>query len=506
MSGGAAAKTGGGSADATAWLAVAAGTIGAFMATLDTSIVNTALPKIQGEIGASQTEGTWISTAYLVAEIVMIPLAGWFEKMLSLRVLLLFSVIVFTASSIFCGFSTNLVEMVIGRVGQGFAGGAFIPTALSIVATRLPPDKQPIGTALFGVTAVMGPVAGPILGGYLAEYFTWHYCFFLNVPVGIGLFALLIVGVPAEKMRLSLIRQADILGIIGLAFGLGALTVVLEEGQRDNWFQSDIIRNLSVVSAIGFVCLLAGQYVAKQPVIALKILKLPAFAGIFIMSLVVGGALYGTLYLVPQFLSEIADYNSYQAGLYTAISGGPTMALMAAFPWLLRSVGLRYLVSIGLVVYGLSCLSNSFLSADAAGPELVLGQLLRGVGMFFSLIMLNQAAATAVSKKYASDASGLFNAARNLGGSFGLAAIATLQERRGNFHHERIVESLNVQQLHAQVPNLSLGQLNQLVTTQANVMSYNDMFFLFSMVLFGAVPLVFFLKAHPLKRGPQAAG
>ncbi len=496
----------GGGDDKTAWIAVAAGTIGAFMATLDTSIVNTALPKIQGEIGASQTEGTWISTAYLVAEIVMIPLAGWFEKMLSLRVLLLFSVVVFTASSVFCGISSNLVEMIIGRVGQGFSGGAFIPTALSIVATRLPPEKQPIGTALFGITAVMGPVAGPILGGYLAEYFTWHYCFFINVPVGIGLFTLLIIGVKAEKMQLDRLREADVLGIIGLALGLGALTVVLEEGQRDNWFESDIIRNLAILSVIGFICLFAGQYVAKKPVIALKILKTPAFAGVFVMSLVVGGALYGTLYLVPQYLSDVSSYNSYQAGLFTAISGGPTMALMVIFPWALRTIGLRYLVAIGLLVYGLSCLSNSFLSADAAGPELVMGQLLRGIGMFFSLIMLNQAAATAVAKKYAPDASGLFNAARNLGGSFGLAAIATLQERRGNFHHERIVSSLNMDQVRAKLPNVGLAQLNQIVDQQSTVMTYNDMFFLFAIVLFATIPLVFFLNSEPLKGGPQSGG
>jgi DHA2 family multidrug resistance protein len=506
MSDAKAPKKGSGGADATAWLAVAAGTIGAFMATLDTSIVNTALPKIQGEIGASQTEGTWISTAYLVAEIVMIPLAGWFEKMLSLRVLLLFSTIVFTASSIFCGLSENLVEMIIGRVGQGFSGGAFIPTALSIVATRLPPEKQPIGTALFGVTAVMGPVLGPILGGYLAEFYSWHYCFFINLPVGIGLFALLMIGVKAEPMQLDRLRDADVLGIIGLALGLGALTVVLEEGQRDNWFDSELIRNLAGLSFIGFICLFAGQFVAKRPVIALKILKIPAFAGVFVMSLVVGGALYGTLYLVPQYLSEVSNYNSYDAGLFTAISGGPTMALMVVFPLVLRTIGMRYLVAFGLILYGSSCLSNSFLSSDAAGPQLVQGQLLRGVAMFFSLLMLNQAAATAVSKEYAPDASGLFNAARNLGGSFGLALIATMQERRGNFHHERIVEALDMVQVRAKLPNIGLAQLNQLVDAQSNVMTYNDMFFVFSMVLFATVPLVFFLKTEPVKRGPQAGG
>jgi len=506
MSGGKSSKTAAGSADGAAWVAVAAGTIGAFMATLDTSIVNTALPKIQGEIGASQSEATWVSTAYLVAEIVMIPLAGWLQKVLSLRVLLLLSVTVFTASSIFCGLSSSLVEMVIGRVGQGFSGGALIPTALSIVATRLPPDKQPIGIALFGITAVMGPVAGPILGGYLAENFSWHYCFFINLPVGIGLFVLLIIGVKQEPMHLDQFRQADVLGILGLVLGLGGLTVVLEEGQLDNWFESEMIRYLAVVSVVGFVFLGAGQFVAKRPVIALKILLTPAFAGVFVMSLVVGAGLYGTLYLIPQYLSDVADYNSYQAGLYTAISGGPTMALMLFFPLLLRTVGLRYLVGTGLIAYGLSCILDSYLSPDAAGPQFVPGQLLRGVGMFLTLIMLNQAATSAVSKEYAIDASGLFNAARNLGGSLGLAAIATLQERRGNFHHQRIVEALDVVQLHAKMPSTSPMQLNQIVTQQATVMGYNDMFFLFGIALLLAVPLAFFLDGKPRKGGPQASG
>ena len=176
-------------ADLGAWLAVAGGTIGALMATLDTSIINAALPTIQGEIGASGSEGTWISTAYLVAEIVMIPMAGWFEKIFGLRTFLLIVTVLFTIFSMLCGVAHDLNLMIVGRVGQGFTGGAMIPTALSIVATRLPAREQPIGVALFGVTAVLGPILGPVLGGWLTENVSWHYAFFLNVPIGIGLLA-----------------------------------------------------------------------------------------------------------------------------------------------------------------------------------------------------------------------------------------------------------------------------------------------------------------------------
>jgi DHA2 family multidrug resistance protein len=170
-------------ADLSAWLAVLAGTLGAMMATLDISIVNSALPTIQGEIGATPTEGTWIATSYLVAEIIVIPLGAWFAQFLGLRRFLLIAAVMFTGFSVLCGVADNLTTMVIGRAGQGFAGGAMIPTAMTIIATRLPPHQQPIGTALFGVTAIMGPVFGPLLGGWLTEAYSWHYAFLINVPV-----------------------------------------------------------------------------------------------------------------------------------------------------------------------------------------------------------------------------------------------------------------------------------------------------------------------------------
>ncbi|WP_296218641.1 MFS transporter, partial [uncultured Sphingomonas sp.] len=170
-------------ADMSAWVAVAAGTLGALMATLDISIVNSALPVIQGEIGASGTEGTWVATAYLVAEIVVIPMAAWLQRLLGLRTFLLTAAGLFTLFSVVCGTATTLTMMIIGRVGQGFTGGAMIPTAQTIIAQRLPPRQQPIGIALFGVTAILGPVVGPLVGGWLTENISWHYAFFINVPI-----------------------------------------------------------------------------------------------------------------------------------------------------------------------------------------------------------------------------------------------------------------------------------------------------------------------------------
>jgi len=318
-------------ADLGAWLAVAGGTVGALMATLDTSIINAALPTIQGEIGASGSEGTWISTAYLVAEIVMIPMAGWFEKIFGLRTFLLIVTVLFTIFSMLCGVAHDLNLMIVGRVGQGFTGGAMIPTALSIVATRLPAREQPIGVALFGVTAVLGPILGPVLGGWLTENVSWHYAFFLNVPIGIGLLALLVLGLRGQKTRWGMFAEADVLGLLGLLLGLGGLTIVLEDGQRDRWFESEQICILSLVSLFGFVLLAAGQFVAKRPVIRLSILFQRSFGGVFLLSLMLGAALYGMLYIIPQFLAQVAGYNAEQAGNVAMISGVPTIIMLSTW-------------------------------------------------------------------------------------------------------------------------------------------------------------------------------
>jgi DHA2 family multidrug resistance protein len=417
-------------ADLTAWLGVAAGALGSLMATLDISIVNSSLPTIQGEIGASATEGTWIATAYLVAEIVIIPLTGWLERVFGLRRFLIIAAVLFTSFSIMCGLSSNLTMMIVGRIGQGFTGGAMIPTAMTIIATRLPPRQQPIGTSLFGSTIILGPVFGPLAGGWLTENLSWHYAFFVNVPVGIVLLFLLFIGLPSSKMQPEEVVNADWMGIAGLALGLGGLTVVLEEGNREQWFESALIWKLTGLSLVGFVLLGLGQIYSRQPVIKLSLLRNRAFAAVFVLALVVGMVLYGTAYVIPQFLAAIAGYNSMQAGSVVFLSGIPAMMMMPLFPLLIARLDLRLIVGVGMLIMATSCYLDTTLTTVADGSDFMESQLLRGLGQVLCMLFLNQAAISSVSPSEAGDASGLFNAARNLGGSIGLALLATLQERR----------------------------------------------------------------------------
>nr|WP_218647468.1 MDR family MFS transporter [Sphingobium lactosutens] len=491
-------------------MAVAAGTLGALMATLDVSIVNSSLPTIQGEIGASGTEGTWIATAYLVAEIIVIPLSGWLERLLGLRTLLLVAASLFTLFSIACGLSTTLPMMIVGRIGQGFTGGALIPTAMTIIATRLPRAQQPIGNALFGATALLGPVVGPVLGGWLTENVSWHYAFFLNLPVGIALITLLLLAIPHQPARLHLIRDADWLGILGLALGLGALTVVLEEGEREQWFSSSLIVTLSLVSAIGFLLLGLGQKFARRPVIRLSLLLNRQFGSVVAMVTVVGMVIYGTSYAIPQFLSAIAGYNSLQAGQVVMLSGIPVMLMMPITPWLIRNVDIRISVCLGLSVLALSAWLETGLTPSSDSADFVDSQLMRGIGTVFCMMFLNQAAIRSVPPEQAGDASGLYNSARNLGGSFALAGIAIIQDQRLWLHSRRIEESLSansvaVQDYVAAQGSGALRTIEATIQTQALTMTYADMFWIMSVGIMCVIPLVIFLRPLP-KHAPLATG
>ena len=503
-------------ADTAAWLAVAAGTLGALMAMLDISIVNSSLPTIQGEIGASGTEGTWISTAYLVAEIIIIPLSGWLEKLLGLRTLLLLAASLFVSFSMLCGFSDSLPMMIIGRVGQGFTGGALIPTAMTIIATRLPREQQPIGNVMFGATAILGPVFGPVLGGWLTENVSWHYAFFINLPVGFTLLLLLLVAMPHQRPKLELIRQADWFGIAGLALGLGGLTVVLEEGEREQWFSSPEIRWVALVSLIGFISLFVGQATAQKPVIRLRLLLDRQFGAIVAMITVIGMVIYGTSYTIPQFLSQIADYNSLQAGEIVFLSGLPMMVMIPFTPFLMRTIDIRIAVAFGMTLLAVSAYMETDLTVLSTGNAFATSQIIRGFGTVFSAMFMNQAAIRSVSPEQASDAAGLYNTGRNLGGSLALAGIAVIQDQRTWLHSRRIEESLSANSVDVQTYMASQAQalggmdtayrsLGNMIQLQALTMTYADLFWILTVGIVCVTPLALFLRPLPKNAKPVAA-
>ena len=506
------------------WIAIAAGSLGALMATLDISIVNSALPQIQGEIGASGTEGTWISTGYLISEVVMIPLAAWFTRVFGLRSFLLACASLFTVFSIICGLCTTLPGMIFGRVGQGFTGGALIPTAQTIVATRLNRRQMPIGMTMFGLIVILGPLAGPVLGGWLTENASWRWCFFLNVPVFFGLASLLLLGLDHESPRLKMLARADWSGILGMTVFLSCLTTVLEEGQRERWFESELIIGLALCSLAGFIALMWSQMRSKEPVIKLSLLLNPSYASVIVIVIVVGSVLYGVLYILPQFLSNVSHYNSYQSGKILLISGVPAFLIMPILPRILGRMNNKMVISAGLLLLSASAFVDMHLSPASDGGDFVWSQILRGFGQMLAMMPLNQASVGAVERKDTGDAAGLYNMARNLGGSIGLALLGVFIDRQTEFHGDVIRETVTQNSLlsqsriaadaagfAAQHGDLVLGhqqalrQLAGQINLQALVMTYGDCFWALGVVLMAAIPLVFLLRKPKGRGGPSAA-
>ncbi len=513
-------------ANASDWIAVAAGSLGALMATLDISITNSALPQIQGSVGATGTEGTWISTGYLMSEIVMIPLAAWLTRVFGLRNFLLTNAALFMAFSMICGASHSLAWMIAGRVGQGFTGGAMIPTAQTIIRTRLPRAQLAVGMTIFGLIVLLGPLLGPVLGGWLAENVSWNWCFFINLPVCIALIALLVAGLPSSPPHWHEFINADWVGIVGLSIGLSSLTLVLEEGQREQWFESSEIVMFSAVALLGFILIGVSQFVAAKPIIRLSLLRNARYASVIVIVSAVGAALYGISYLVPQFLSLVAGYNAEQAGNIMLLSGVPAFLMMPMLPRLLAKVDFRLMVVAGLGFYIVSCVLDTSLTAQSTGHDFVWSQLLRGVGQMLAMMPLNQASMAAVSREDSGDAAGLYNMARNLGGSMGLAVIGVVIDRRNAFHIATLRESVTANSLIGQerlAANAAgwlarngdaayskmqaLAQFAGQIRQQAAVMTFSETFYLLAVALAACVPLALLLRRPaPQPDGPASAG
>ena len=495
------------------WLAVGGAVFGTFMALLDVSVTNSSLPQIQGEIGATGTEGTWISTGYLVAEIIVIPLTGWLTRLLGLRAFLLWATFLFTFFSVMCGLANSLPEIIIGRVGQGLAGGAMIPASLTIIATRLTPAQRPAGLALYVSAALLAPFLGPVLGGWLTENGSWRWLFFMNLPTAIILVLLLIFGIERARPDWRQLGQADWFGIAGLASFLGGLTVVLEEGQRESWFDSPVIDWLTVMAAAGLIVVLISQVTHPRPVVKLKLLTDPGFLAVFVITTLSGAGVFTLLYIVPVFLGSIAGYNAQQTGVVAMYPGLSTLLLMPILMILMQRVDIRWLVAAGLIIFTIGCVVNLGLTPASVGGDFVLGQLIRGVGLPMVQVPLSQTATSGLAADDIPDGSALFSMARNLGGSLGLALTGILIDRRLAFHvaqleQARTANSTVAQERIAQLASgfaqgdgdgnfatlRALRSIGGEIQRQALVMSFIDAIWLVGFALLLGAPLVLLMK------------
>ncbi|HEY4406191.1 MAG TPA: DHA2 family efflux MFS transporter permease subunit [Xanthobacteraceae bacterium] len=408
--------------------------LGAFMAVLNIQITNASLLYIEGGIGTGVDNGAWISTAYLIGEIIVIPLTDYLSRVFSFRRYLIVNTILFLAFSVACAFARDLGQMIVLRALQGFTGGVLIPMAFTLVLTRLPKPQQPIGLSLFALTATFAPAIGPTIGGYLTEAYGWQYIFFVNLVPGAVMVVVLWLTLEREPMRLSLIQHGDWFGIGAMAIGLAALQTVLDEGNKDGWFDSVFIVRLALVAAVFLSLFVWIELKSASPAVNLRLLGRRNFGLGTLANILIGFALYGTVYILPQYLGQVFGYNAEQIGFVLAWTGLPQLAIIPFVPWLMKRFDARLIVVVGICVFAASCFMNAAMSPDYAGDQLRVPNIVRSIGQAVVLTPLASIAMVGIFRQESGAASGVFNMLRNLGGAFGTALLATIVTKREQFH------------------------------------------------------------------------
>ena len=506
------------------WLAVGGGILGAFMAILDIQITNASLAEIGGAIGATPAEGSWISTGYLMAEIIVIPLTGWLARTFGLRRFLSVNSTLFIGFSILCALSNSLGEMILWRAGQGITGGVLIPTAITIVRTRLPAAKQAVGVAMFGMVATFAPAIGPTVGGWLTENWSWHYIFYLNVVPGLVAIAIQLYALDREKPQLEEFFKGDWLGIVSMAIGLSSLIFVLEEGQREEWFDSHLIVAASIAAFIGIAVFLIAELTTDKPFINLRLFANPSVGGSGILMAVFGATAFGSVYLIPSYLAQVQGYNAQQIGEVVMWSGIPQLFLLPLMPFLMRRVDLRLLVAIGLVLFAVSCFVNVDMSPDTAMDQLMLPQLLRAAGQPLATIPLTQLSVVGLTRHDTADSAGITSVMRNLGASVGIAMLSTVVQVREQVHFSVIAEAMSQNNLRLQerlqglatmfagrgvdidtARQQGIGVLAQQVRESASVMAYADSFWILGVCIVVSLLTLLILRKPPAGAPAMAA-
>ena len=486
------------------WIAFLGAALGAFMAVLDIQITNSSLADIQGSLGASLDEGSWISTGYLIAEIIVIPLTGWLGGVFGLKRYMLANAALFLVFSVLCGTATSLGEMILFRVGQGFTGGVLIPTAFTIMLLRIPLSQRPIAGALFGISVTFAPAIGPTVGGWLTDTYSWHYIFWLNLLPGAVLIGMVGYGLDKAPMQLGRLAKGDWWGILFMAAGLGCLEYVLEEGQRKDWFGDDSIRTCAWIAGVALILFLVVELTRREPLLDLRLLRVRSLGTACAINFCSGLALYGTVYLMPLYLTRVQGYDALQIGEVQMWMGLPQLVILPLQPIVMRRFDSRLVVGFGLSLFAASCLMNAFLTPDSAIDQLKWSQLVRALGQPFIISPLSQMATVGIPPRQAGQASALFNMMRNLGGSVGIAALGTVVDQREHFHFSMMAERMSAnlprlaERLHAMAGVLggqgrAFGALANTVRGQAYVMAYADGFAIIGVILLASLLIVPFL-------------
>lgn len=494
---------------------------GMFMSILDIQIVSASLSEIQAGLSASSSEVSWVQTAYLIAEVIAIPLSGFLSRALGTRLLFAISAAGFTVSSLLCGFATTLEEMILWRALQGFLGAGMIPTVFASAYTVFPRTKFHIVGPIIGLVATLAPTIGPTVGGYITDLMSWNWLFFINVVPGIGITLGVLALVDFDEPHFELLDRFDWWGLIFMAGFLGTLEYVLEEGPQYEWLQDTSVAICAWICLVSAIAFFVRVFMAAEPIVNLRTFTNRNFAVGSTLQFCIGIGLYGLTYIYPRYLAEVRGYSALMIG-ETMFVSGITMFLVAPLVGrLMASLDMRYLIAFGLIVFAIGSYQMTWITRDYDFYELLVPQILRGIGMMFAMVPTNNIALGTLPPDKVKNASGLFNLMRNLGGAVGLAVINTVLNDRADLHITRLQERVTwgnatatetltmLQQKFQGLGDstlMAMKQLSQIVHRQAVVMSFGDAFFILTLFYLSLSVLVTLLNkpASPFGAGGDA--
>ncbi|MBP5976258.1 DHA2 family efflux MFS transporter permease subunit [Brasilonema sp. CT11] len=495
------------------WAIALTASLGAIMEVIDTSIVNVALTDIQATLGATVSEVGWVVSGYAIANVILIPLSAWLGDVFGKKNYFVFSMVGFTFASVVCGLSPNLPILIIARIVQGLFGGGLLAKAQAILFETFPPAEQGVAQSVFGVGVISGPAIGPTLGGFLTDNLGWEWIFFINLPVGIVAVAMSIFFLRPDPPKSQQTQQpVDWWGIGLLAIAVGSLQTVLEEGERDDWFESSFITTLAITAVVGLALFIWRELTTKAPAVELRVLRHRSLAAGSVYSGILGLGLYGALFAVPLFTQSVLGFSATQTGWLLAPGALASAIVMVLLGKISGKVDARLLIAMGAVGSALVMFNLGKITPQTGTDDLFWPLIWRGAVTVLMFLPLSLATLGPLPKKDVSAGSGFYNLTRQLGGSIGIAILTTMLEQREAFHSAVLLAKLTPYDLETQqrldalagvfqsrgsdattAQQQAFASLKQLVSTQAAILSYADIFHFVGIVFLCSLVLLMFL-------------
>ncbi len=507
------------------WAIAMTVTLATFMEVLDTSIANVALPHIAGSLSATIDESTWVLTSYLVSNAVVLPISGWIATRVGRKRFYMACVALFTTSSFLCGLAPNLTVLIICRVLQGLGGGGLQPSEQSILADTFPEEKRGMAFATYGMAVVLAPAIGPTLGGWITDTTSWRWIFFINVPVGVLSLVLthrLVEDPPWLAVEARKQGRVDYFGFALIVLGLGALQIMLDKGERDDWFSSPLIIATAAIAAVAIVTLVIWEWRHEHPIVELRLLARRNFGIASVLMLMLGVVLFGSIVLLPQYLQVVMGYSALDAGEVLSPGALVVIALLPLVGWLVAKWDARWLIGFGFVVTAASMMHMTNIYPGISFRTAVMYRIYQSIGLAFLFVPINTLAYVGVPPQKSNAVSALINLARNLGGGVGISLAQTLLARRSQVHQSRLVEHVTASSAplarmlggleRALAHRGSLGMdatrrafavVYGMVQQQAVTLAFIDVLWLLGVASACLVPLVVFMRRP---RGPVHVG